>query len=73
MSENSSVVEFGSTSAASGQYIPPSISAQLATSSLGQLSLAIDSSLSVAQSNAQMIHPLIIDQAELSAEQRLQL
>jgi len=73
MSENSSVVEFGSTSAASGQYIPPSISAQLATSSLGQLSLAIDSSVGLGQSNAPEIHPLIIEQVELSAEQRLQM
>jgi len=73
MSENSSVVDFAATSATSGQYVPPTISAQLAPSSFGQLSLAIETSLGATQANAPAIHPLIIEQSELTPEQRLQM
>ena len=72
MSENSSVVEFASSSGTGGQYLPPTIPDQL-TSSFGQLSLAIETSLGAAQSNTTAIQPLIIEQSELTAEQRLQM
>jgi hypothetical protein len=72
MSENTFATEL-STATTGGHYSPPTINVAQATSSLGQLSNAIEFGLDLPHYSAAPALPLIIEQGELTPEQKLHM